>query len=182
MLQVAAQAACTSAMQALRLARTQLALQPLTSAGWRCTQTPLACGVWKTPSLHAPPLRCCLFLINLVVIGILHGIFDLVLIGLLYKAYPDGCQHGLQILLRLRPYPMKRDRLLYIAYPNGCWHKCMFLLRLRPHLSLAQPHAGPSALVRPALLASGHCTVTFALHMLMQFHSCLFMPWRRGPS
>jgi len=32
-------------------------------------------------------------------------IIDLVLIGLLYKAYPDGCQHGLQILLRLRPTP-----------------------------------------------------------------------------
>jgi len=30
-----------------------------------------------------------------------------VLIGLLYKAYPDGCQ-----LLRLRPYPMRGYRLL----------------------------------------------------------------------
>ena len=72
MLQVAAQAACTSTMQASHLAHTQLAHRPPTSAGWRCTQTPLACGVWKTHSLHAPPLRCCLFLIDLVVIGILY--------------------------------------------------------------------------------------------------------------
>ena len=33
--------------------------------------------------------------------------------GLLYKASPNGCQHRLQILLRLRPYPMRGDWLLF---------------------------------------------------------------------
>jgi len=42
-----------------------------------------------------------------------HLIFDLVLIGLLYKAHPNGCQHRLQILPRLRPYPMRGHRLLW---------------------------------------------------------------------
>ncbi len=37
---------------------------------------------------------------------------NLVLIGLLYKAYPDDCQHRLEILLRLRPYPMRGHQLL----------------------------------------------------------------------
>lgn len=89
-LQVAAQAAYTLAMQASRLALTQPAHQPPTSAGWRCTPTPLACGVWKMHSLHAHPLRCCLFFINLVVIGIL------------YTVYFNHCWH--KFLLRLRPY------------------------------------------------------------------------------
>ncbi len=34
----------------------------------------------------------------------------LVMIGLLYKAYPNGCQ---QVLLRLRPYPVRGQWLLY---------------------------------------------------------------------
>jgi hypothetical protein len=37
---------------------------------------------------------------------------DLVLIALLCKAYPDGCQLRLQILLRLRSYPMRGHQLL----------------------------------------------------------------------
>ena len=41
-----------------------------------------------------------------------HMHFGLVMIGQLYKAYPDGCQRRSQILLRLRPYPMRRHRLL----------------------------------------------------------------------
>jgi len=28
------------------------------------------------------------------------------------QGYPGGCQHRLQILLRLRPYPMRGHRLL----------------------------------------------------------------------
>ena len=31
------------------------------------------------------------------------------MIGLLYKAYPNGCQ---QVLLRLRPYPVRGHRLV----------------------------------------------------------------------
>ncbi len=34
------------------------------------------------------------------------------MIGLLYKAYPDGCQ---QVLLRLRSYLARRHQLLYDA-------------------------------------------------------------------
>jgi len=30
----------------------------------------------------------------------------------MYKAYPNGCQHRLQVLLRLRPYPSRGHRLL----------------------------------------------------------------------
>ncbi len=35
---------------------------------------------------------------------------DLIVIGLLYKAYPNGCQHRLQVLLMLRPYPVRGHR------------------------------------------------------------------------
>ena len=42
-------------------------------------------------------------------------LIDLVLIGLLYKAYPNVCQHRLQVLLRLRPYPVWGHRLLSTA-------------------------------------------------------------------
>ena len=41
--------------------------------------------------------------------------YNLVMIGLLYKLTRDGCQHRLQILLRLRPYPMRGHRLLHTA-------------------------------------------------------------------
>ena len=37
-----------------------------------------------------------------------------VLIGLLYKAYPNDCQHSYKVVLRPRPYPMRRHRLLYL--------------------------------------------------------------------
>ena len=43
--------------------------------------------------------------------------FKLILVGLLYKAYPNGCQHRLQVLLRLRPYPMRGHQLLYHVNP-----------------------------------------------------------------
>ncbi len=50
---------------------------------------------------------------------------DLVVIGLLYMAYPDGCQHKLN--LPAFTYSMQIDLvvigLLYMAYPNGCRHK-----------------------------------------------------------
>ena len=39
-------------------------------------------------------------------------IFDVTLIGILYNAYPDGCQHRLHVLLRLRPYPVRVHQLL----------------------------------------------------------------------
>lgn len=47
-------------------------------------------------------------------------ISHLVLLGLLYKAYPDCCQHRLQIVLRLRPYPVRRHRLLYLMPYSTC--------------------------------------------------------------
>ena len=40
-----------------------------------------------------------------------------VAIGLVYKAYPDGCRHALTFLPRLRPYPMRRHRLLWGSVP-----------------------------------------------------------------
>ncbi len=40
--------------------------------------------------------------------------FNFVVIGLLYMAYPNGCQHTLTFQPRLRPYPMKGHRLLCI--------------------------------------------------------------------
>ncbi len=40
----------------------------------------------------------------------------LVVIGLLYMAYPDGCQHEFTFLPRLRPYPMRGRRLLYAGH------------------------------------------------------------------
>ena len=46
-----------------------------------------------------------------IAFGTMHRL-DTVLIGLLYKAYPDGCQHRLQVLLRLRPCPMRGHWLL----------------------------------------------------------------------
>ncbi len=39
-------------------------------------------------------------------------ILNLVLIGLLYKAYPFYCQHRFTNLLRLRPHPVRGHRLL----------------------------------------------------------------------
>jgi len=49
------------------------------------------------------------------------------MIGLLYKAYPDGCQ---QVLLRLRPYSMRGHRLLQ----DNC--VCLVLLHLHKQLLL----------------------------------------------
>ena len=40
---------------------------------------------------------------------------DLVPIGLLYTACPNGCRHHFTFLPRLRPYPVKEHRLLYHA-------------------------------------------------------------------
>jgi hypothetical protein len=36
----------------------------------------------------------------------------LVVIGLVYKAYPDGCRHKYTFLPRLRPYPVRGHQLL----------------------------------------------------------------------
>ncbi len=38
---------------------------------------------------------------------------SLVMIGLVNKAYPDGCRHKFTFLPRLRPYPVRGHRLLY---------------------------------------------------------------------
>ena len=44
-------------------------------------------------------------------------LINLVLIGLLYKAYPDDRQ---QVLLRLRLYPVRRHRLLCSTASSDC--------------------------------------------------------------
>ena len=44
---------------------------------------------------------------------------DFVMIGPLHKAYPDGCQHRLHNLLRLRPYPMRGHWLLHSGMLNA---------------------------------------------------------------
>ena len=41
---------------------------------------------------------------------------DLALISLLYKAYPNGRQHRLQVLLRLRLYFMRGHQLLFACH------------------------------------------------------------------
>ncbi len=64
--------------------------------------------------------------------------FDLVLIGRLYKAYLDGCQHRLQILLRLRPYPMRGHWLLCNATSSIHRYNVQGCLHLNNHL---HPHA-----------------------------------------
>ncbi len=45
------------------------------------------------------------------------------------QGYLDGCQHRLQILLRLRPCPVRGHRLLFLAS------------NLTPHWSYQLPHA-----------------------------------------
>ncbi len=49
-------------------------------------------------------------------IALLHTEMDSQLIGLLYKAHPDGCQHRLHILLRLRPCPMRGHQPLCVLH------------------------------------------------------------------
>jgi len=61
-----------------------------------------------------------------------------VMIGLLYKAYPNGYQ---QVLLRLRPYPVRGHQLLCITHGSVCTSMCQLqvigaFLLLRPHCSL----------------------------------------------
>ncbi len=46
------------------------------------------------------------------------------MIGLLYKAEPNGCQHRLQLLLRLRPKPMEGPlafvhRLMHVLHADS---------------------------------------------------------------
>ena len=49
------------------------------------------------------------YFVELACLGFCCKHYYLVLIGLFYKAYPNGCQ---QVLLRLRPYPVRGHRLL----------------------------------------------------------------------
>ena len=51
---------------------------------------------------------------------------DLLLIGLFHKAHPNGSQHRLQILLRLRPYPMRGHWLLNAAADAAAACLCRF--------------------------------------------------------
>ncbi len=67
------------------------------------SQTSGACS----PLRYATPSSVCLY-------------YDLILIGLLYKAHPDGCQHRLQILLRPRPYPIRGHWLLHLKCLSVC--------------------------------------------------------------
>jgi len=74
----------------------------------------------------------------------LYFCFNLVVIGLMYKAYPDDCQHRLQVLLRLRPYPVRGHRLLCVSlfqHCNGIYisavaHGCVPMPILQWHLHI----------------------------------------------
>jgi len=71
----------------------------------------------------------------------------LVLIGLLYKAYRDDCQHRLDVLLRQRPCPMRGHRLLctpLVSVHPPCisappLHQCTPLALLHPPCITAPP-------------------------------------------
>ena len=43
------------------------------------------------------------------------GIFFFLLDRPIVQGYLDGCQHNLQILLRLRPYPVRQHRFLFLV-------------------------------------------------------------------
>ncbi len=43
-----------------------------------------------------------------------EGCYSLVVIGLVYKAYPDGCRNEYTFLPRLRPYPVRGHWTLYV--------------------------------------------------------------------
>ena len=45
-------------------------------------------------------------------LDIMTPFYSLVVIGLVYKAYPDGCRHKYAFLPRLRPCPVRGHRLL----------------------------------------------------------------------
>jgi len=47
-----------------------------------------------------------------VMLAALYIFLSLVMIGLLYMAYPDGCLPKFTFLPRLTPYPMRGHRLL----------------------------------------------------------------------
>ncbi len=100
----------------------------------------------------------------------------LVLIGLLYKAYPMVASIDVQVLLRLRPYPVRKPvwsvlpsvhphngvfltGLLYKASPNGCQHR---------YISCAEAKALPSE----GALAHVKCTCSLSSTSLM-CHSCV---------
>ena len=54
-----------------------------------------------------------------------HRSHNLVMIGLLYEACPDGCQ---QVLPGLRPYPMRGHLLLYHrSFPQAHFHQAVTL-------------------------------------------------------
>ncbi len=45
--------------------------------------------------------------------------YSLVVIGLVYKIYPDGCRRQHTFLLRLRPYPV-REHWLLLMWTQAC--------------------------------------------------------------
>ena len=55
------------------------------------------------------------FLLELCIQYILCAFFCLVVIGLLYTAVPDGCQHQITFLLRLRPHPCEGASALVLC-------------------------------------------------------------------
>ena len=55
-----------------------------------------------------------------------------VLIGLLYKPHPDGCQHRLETLLRLTPYPIGSC----VLPPCPCIFDCALAVDGALHVSL----------------------------------------------
>ena len=67
-------------------------------------------------------------------------LFGLVMTGLVYMAYPDGCQHRCTVMSRLRPYPMRWHWLSYTALYTGCVRSqhCMTLSASQPYHACAK--------------------------------------------
>jgi len=56
------------------------------------------------------------------------------MIGLVYKAYPDGCRHKYTYLPRLRPYPVRGHRLL-------CWSMTLlWVTQAKTESEVAKPY------------------------------------------
>ncbi len=97
-------------------------------------------------SLHPETGSCCMPCVHDATMQVLslgtehrhvytmHVCINLVVIGLLYMACPDGCRHKITFLPRLRPYPVRGHRLLCCLYTQLL---CLtFILRYKPHVSV----------------------------------------------
>ena len=63
------------------------------------------------PGLY-PPGKLDLSMLSSAGVACVRFLYYSVVIGLLYMAHPDGCQHKFTFQPRPRPYPMRGHRLL----------------------------------------------------------------------